>query len=94
MQASDALAVAALLIALPVNAFAFGWFNRTFECQPPEHFNSPERFPPVDCPLLILVRGQVVAVSRRSYLKNRNDQIEYFTSTGRCIVGRFAWTYP
>lgn len=94
MQANDLIAVTLLLASIPVNALVYDWVRRSDKCADAEHFNSPERFPPVDCPLLILVRGRVVAVSRRSYLKNRDDQIEYFTSTGRCIVGRFAWTYP
>lgn len=58
------------------------------------HWNSSERLPPVDCPLLIRVKGRVVRAVRTGFIRKKTDEMEYRTKGGRIIVGRFEWTYP
>lgn len=56
--------------------------------------NDPNRLPPVRCPLLILVDGELIKAERTSFLENKNREMTYRTEDGETIVGRFAWTYP
>lgn len=61
-----------------------------------EHFNSPDsrRLPPVECPLLIRVKGQVLRASRIHHIERPDDDMDYITDDGTLLVGRFWWTYP
>ena len=60
------------------------------------HFNRADwrLLPPVDCPLLIKVDGRVLRASRTSHIQKPDGDMEYVTTTGRVLVGRFDWTYP
>lgn len=58
------------------------------------HLNHPNHLPPVGCPLLILVNGELIRAERTSHLEKRGRQMEYRTEDGETIVGRFEWTYP
>ena len=56
--------------------------------------NHPNHLPPVGCPLLILVDGELIGAERTSYIEKRDRKMEYRTEHGELIVGRFEWTYP
>lgn len=58
------------------------------------NLNHPNRLPPVGCPLLIQVDGELIRAERTSFLENRNREMTYRTPDGEEIVGRFEWTYP
>lgn len=55
--------------------------------------NLPELLPPVECPLLILVDGELIRAERTSHIETRDRAMTYRTADGE-IVGRFQWTYP
>ena len=59
-----------------------------------EHVNHASNLPPVDCPLVIIVDGKPVEAERTSYIRSRTEEMEYRTSNGKVLVGRFSWTYP
>ena len=65
--------------------------KRVSECY---RANSPDLLPPVGCPLLLSVGGYLVRAERMSHISSRKDRMDYLTSTGEIISGRFAWTYP
>lgn len=62
--------------------------------------NHPNHLPPVDCPLLIDVDGDLRLAERTSYIEKRGRQMEYALldserqPTPETITGSFAWTYP
>lgn len=60
------------------------------------HFNDADSrtLPPVDCPLLIRVEGEVLRASRVSHIEQPGDDMDYRTDSGQLLVGRFDWTYP
>lgn len=60
------------------------------------HFNSADwrSLPPVACPLLIKVDGQVLRASRLNHIERLDGVMDYVTDTGCVLVGRFDWTYP
>ena len=57
-------------------------------------WNRAELLPPVDCPLVICVDGATVAAKRISHLSDRGGEMDYQTSAGQVLRGRFAWSYP
>lgn len=56
--------------------------------------NHPNHLPPVGCPLLIKVGDDLIRAERTSFLEKRDRQMEYRTTEGEVLVGRFEWTYP
>lgn len=58
------------------------------------HLNAADLLPPVSCPLLIEVNGDLVRAERTGLIANRADDMEYRLAGGTCIHGRFRWTYP
>lgn len=58
------------------------------------HLNPESQLPPVDCPLLIDVEGELLQARRTSFVERRDLQLEYELEDGRLITGRFMWTYP
>lgn len=59
------------------------------------HWNHESRLPPVDCPLLIQVGSEVVAVVRPTFVEVKTDQLVFVRKdNGKEIFGRFPWTYP
>lgn len=62
------------------------------------HLNSSGTLPPVDCPLLIEVFGQILRARRVAHASNKDDDLDYIVElpygAQEVISGRFAWTYP
>lgn len=59
------------------------------------HLNSASALPPVECPLLIEVEPDyLVPAERTGHVAARGVEMEYRTSDGATILGRFRWTYP
>lgn len=65
--------------------------------------NHPNHLPPVLCPLLIEVDGQLLLAERTSHNEKRDRAMEYrlleridghLIPTGETVVGRHHWTYP
>lgn len=61
--------------------------------QRPLHLNPASQLPPVDCPLLISVQGQLLRASRPTFAERKGDDLEYELTGGGMITGRFPWTY-
>lgn len=64
---------------------------------PPGHniyMNPASLLPPVGCPLLLHVDGQLVKATRTSFVESKADELTYQTTEGDLIRGRFPWTYP
>ncbi len=57
------------------------------------HLNPASQLPPVDCPLLISVQGQLLRASRPTFAERKGDDLEYELTGGGMITGRFPWTY-
>ena len=55
--------------------------------------NPADRLPPVNCPLLVKVNGQLIRAERNTHIETRDREMTYTTQSGE-IVGRFEWTYP
>lgn len=60
----------------------------------PVHLNPADQLPPVDCPLLIQVDGELLQAERTSFIASRDRAMVYRLNDGREIEGRFPWTYP
>lgn len=56
--------------------------------------NDAGHLPPVRCPLLIEVDGQLIQAYRTSFVEQRDRQMEYRLENGQIIIGRYRWTYP
>lgn len=50
--------------------------------------------PPVDCPLLIEVDGEILEARRPVFVEQKDGQLTYELSDGSTLQGRFRWTYP
>lgn len=64
-------------------------------------WNSPDKLPPVGCPLLIKRGEEVVLVERVDHVANKDDYLVYVTLAdsdhlpkGVKLSGRCEWTYP
>lgn len=62
-------------------------------------FNSPDRLPPVDCPLVILIGPGIMARAERTgFIESKERHMEYrlegWARVPVLITGRFPWTYP
>jgi hypothetical protein len=71
---------------------AIQWLSRFLD-EPP-HLNRLDHLPPVDCPLLIEVGGELLKAHRTGFIAERSRQMEYQLSDGTTITGRYRWTYP
>lgn len=60
----------------------------------PVHLNPADQLPPVDCPLLIQVDGELLQAERASFIASRDRAMVYRLNDGRELEGRFPWTYP
>lgn len=60
----------------------------------PVHLNPADQLPPVDCPLLIQVDGELLQAERTSFIASRDRAMVYRLYDGRELEGRFPWTYP
>lgn len=60
----------------------------------PVHLNPADQLPPVNCPLLIQVDGELLQAERTSFIASRDRAMVYRLNDGREIEGRFPWTYP
>ncbi len=93
-----ALAICFVLLGLAVTLFLMLYLipkverNRTGETLP--HLNPASQLPPVDCPLLISVQGQLLRACRPTFAERKGDDLEYELAGGGVIIGRFPWTYP
>jgi len=58
------------------------------------HLNPPSDLPPVDCPILIQLDGDLVRATRPAFVARKGDDMQYQLEDGRIITGRFPWTYP
>ncbi|MCY1285269.1 hypothetical protein D9M68_814680 [compost metagenome] len=58
------------------------------------HLNDPSHLPPVGCPLLIEVDGELVRAQRTGFIEHKDRQMEYEKADGSTLVGRYRWTYP
>lgn len=59
-------------------------------------FNSPDRLPPVDCPLVVLLpSGMTARVERTSFIESKERHMEYRVEGWPVLLlGRFPWSYP
>lgn len=55
--------------------------------------NHPKRFAPIDCPIVILVDGEMVEASRTRPI-DENGIMEYKLAGGELIAGAYHWSYP
>lgn len=55
--------------------------------------NRPESLPPVGCPLVIKVNGELIRAERTAHIEEKSRDMTYQTQAG-LITGRFEWTYP
>jgi len=88
---------AAALLTLGMIAWLLGcWFFPHREPKRPEAYqwNAPEHLPPVRCPLVLNINGDIAYGERISHLSDRRGLMEYELSTGQIITGRFPWSYP
>ncbi|MCQ4311741.1 hypothetical protein NAV33_07505 [Pseudomonas stutzeri] len=60
----------------------------------PVHLNPADQLPPVACPLLIHVEGELIRAERTAFIASRERAMVYQLEDGRRIEGRFPWTYP
>lgn len=58
------------------------------------YMNAAGHLPPVDCPLLLEVNGELVRGQRTGFLHNKDREMVYELESGETITGRFPWTYP
>lgn len=58
------------------------------------HFNSKDKLPPVDTPLLVMVDGEAVRARRPNFVERKGADLEFILVDGRTISGRLPWTYP
>jgi len=63
-------------------------------CRGGVHLNPASELPPVNCPLIIEVDGELVRAERTGFVEQRDRQMEYQLQSGEKIVGRYRWTYP
>ncbi|MNE64239.1 hypothetical protein D3C80_1596430 [compost metagenome] len=61
---------------------------------PDIHLNARTILPPVDCPLIILVDGELVEATRPTFVQDRGDDLTYHLADGTVLTGRFEWSYP
>lgn len=57
------------------------------------HLNKSDHLPPVDCPLLIEVDGELIPAVRTAFIANKSGAMVYRVKGGE-LEGRFPWTYP
>lgn len=57
-------------------------------------WNSPERLPPVGCPIVINSNGVALKAYRTNYLKQKSGDMDYRLASGEVIRGRYQWSYP
>ena len=62
--------------------------------EPAVHLNTAGDLPPVDCPLLISVNGELIKARRTGFIEGKDRVMEYELPDGSKISGRFDWTYP
>jgi hypothetical protein len=55
--------------------------------------NHPNTLPPVGCPLVIKVKGELIRAERTAHIEAKSRDMTYRTEAG-VITGRFEWTYP
>jgi hypothetical protein len=58
------------------------------------HLNSAGDLPPVDCPLLILIKNKLWKARRPTFVSRKDNALVYQLPSGRQVTGRFKWTYP
>ncbi len=63
-------------------------------CRGGVHLNPASELPPVNCPLIIEVEGELLRAERTGFVEQRDRQMEYQLQSGEKIVGRYRWTYP
>ena len=57
-------------------------------------WNRAALLPPVGCPLVIYIDGQIYHAERTNHLTDKAGQMDYQLSGGHVIRGRFEWSYP
>ena len=57
-------------------------------------WNRAALLPPVGCPLVIYIDGQIYQAERTNHLTDKAGQMEYQLGGGQVIRGRFEWSYP
>ncbi len=60
----------------------------------PVHLNPADQLPPVGCPLMIEVDGELVRAERTAFIASRERAMVYQLEDGQQIEGRHPWTYP
>lgn len=62
------------------------------------HLNPASTLPPVDCPLLIQVCGQLLRAKRVNFVESKDHALDYLVDlpygSQEVISGRYEWTYP
>lgn len=56
--------------------------------------NGADQLPPVACPLMIEVDGNLVKAERTEFVQHRGQDMVYRLADGSTLLGRFRWTYP
>lgn len=64
------------------------------EAQEVATLNPADRLPPVACPLMIEVDGNLVKAERTEFVQHRGQDMVYRLADGSTLLGRFRWTYP
>lgn len=62
--------------------------------EPQTSLNPADRLPPVACPLMIEVDGNLVKAERTEFVQHRGQDMVYRLADGSTLLGRFRWTYP
>lgn len=63
-------------------------------CRGGVHLNPAGDLPPVHCPLIIEVDGELIRAERTGFVEQRDRQMEYELADGSRVLGRYRWTYP
>lgn len=58
------------------------------------HLNPADHLPPVACPIVIEVDGELLRAERTGFIEQRDSSMEYGLQSGEKILGRYKWTYP
>ena len=58
------------------------------------HLNPADHLPPVRCPVVIQVDGDLLRAERTGFIEQRDRSMEYELQDGSRILGRYRWTFP
>jgi hypothetical protein len=59
-----------------------------------DHWNSPDKLPPVGCPIVIRIGVAVFHCERTAHISDRSRDMVYRLLDGSLHTGRHPWTFP